>query len=142
MKVQVELCDTYKSVHKTQTITNNFIRPELHGYVVSSPSQPQPKDLSSFKLRDSWAEKTLLQKREFNGATYTFYTIPDEPLSASLKACFISINEREAQLDTHQKVESAIVKSEEQAPSKPESEAVVSGDAKPETVPNVEKLKV
>jgi hypothetical protein len=66
--MQVEMTDTYKSVHKKETMTSILIRPEFHGHTVGeAPENPH------FSLQLSSGPKTLLFKKDFNGVPYEFF---------------------------------------------------------------------
>ena len=79
--IQVELTDTFKSVHKTQSSPGILIRPEFYGHTIEEGKvawkDPQP----------------ALVSKDFGKLTYSFFPIPEEPLSAGQKACQVIVRE-------------------------------------------------
>lgn len=90
IKVQVDLLDTYRTVHKAGVIPQIFIRPELYGNNIDSKelSDEVLTKFAKFFVREC-EQKNHFGKLAFNGIDYNLYTIPESPLSPGLKACVI-----------------------------------------------------
>ena len=81
--------DTFRSIHKPHYITAIFIRPELHGHIVSpDDSKETPERFKRFKIREC-EEKNLIGEKTYGNNSYSFYSIPESPLSLAYKACVI-----------------------------------------------------
>ena len=98
LKIQIDLLDSYKSVHKMQPMTSIFIRPEFFGYKSSQEVHYKESEIKKHYIYAPQATSLLMKIAYPDGASYNFYNIPGDNLSQINKAVAVTCNEEDIDL--------------------------------------------